>query len=215
MIKIIKFIELLILGIVFPSSIVFFNLSEYILIFLWIVFFYATMIYLLVYKKKIEIRKFLKVNFNKNKDYLIFITLRWLIASILLFFITQFFFPEKLFIIQKNSENILWKIFLIYPILSAFPQEFIFCTFFFLRYFSILGNYRKLILMSAIIFCFAHIFSVNFVAPILSIFGGYFFAKTYQRTNSLLIVTLEHSLYGNTLFFIGIGWFFWGGSVGS
>ena len=74
------------------------------------------MIYLLVYKKKIEIRKFLKVNFNKNKDYLIFITLRWLIASILLFFITQFFFPEKLFIIQKNSENILWKIFLIYPI---------------------------------------------------------------------------------------------------
>ena len=69
--------------------------------------------------------------------------------------------------------------------------------------------------MSAIIFCFAHIFSVNYVAPILSIFGGYFFAKTYQRTNSLLIVTLEHSLYGNTLFFIGIGWFFWGGSVGA
>ncbi len=215
MIKIIKFIELLILGIVFPTCIVLLNLSEYILVLLWIVFIYATLIYLLVYKKKIEVRNFLKINFNKNKDYLIFITIRWLIASILLFFITQFFFPEKLFMIQKNNENILWKIFLIYPILSAFPQEFIFCTFFFLRYSSILGNYRNLIFMSAIIFCFAHIFSVNYVAPILSIFGGYFFAKTYQRTNSLLIVTLEHSLYGNTLFFIGIGWFFWGGSVGS
>ena len=215
MIKSIKFLEIFILGIIFPLSIVFFNLSQYILILLWIVFFYTVLIYLLVYKKSIEISTFFKINFDKNKNYLIFIIIRWLIASILLYFVTQFFFPDKLFFIQKNTENILWKIFLIYPILSAFPQEFIFCTFFFLRYSSILGNTRNMILVSALVFCFAHVFSVNYVAPILSIFGGYFFAKTYQKTNSLLIVSLEHALYGNTLFFIGIGWFFWGGSVGN
>jgi len=28
-----------------------------------------------------------------------------------------------------------------------------------------------------------------------------------------LLVSIEHALYGNTLFFLGLGWFFWGGSV--
>ena len=68
--------------------------------------------------------------------------------------------------------------------------------------------------MSAIIFCFSHIFALNFIAPLLSIFGGYFFASTYKKTKSLMIVSLEHALYGNTLFYLGLGWFFWGGSVG-
>ena len=42
--------------------------------------------------------------------------------------------------------------------------------------------------------------------------GGLMFANTYRRTNSLFLVSLEHALYGNTLFFIGLGWFFWGGA---
>ena len=70
-----------------------------------------------------------------------------------------------------------------------------------------------MILMSSIIFCFAHIFVINWVAPLLSFFGGLIFALTYNRTKSLLIASLEHSLYGNALFVIGLGWFFWGGSV--
>ena len=67
--------------------------------------------------------------------------------------------------------------------------------------------------MSALIFCFAHVFFINWVAPLLSLFGGLMFATTYSKTNSLLLVSIEHALYGNTLFFIGLGWFFWGGSV--
>ena len=47
----------------------------------------------------------------------------------------------------------------------------------------------------------------------LGIFGGYIFASTYKKTKSLLIVSIEHALYGNTIFFLGLGWFFWGGSV--
>ena len=69
--------------------------------------------------------------------------------------------------------------------------------------------------MSSIIFCFAHIFVINWVAPLLGYIGGLIFANTYRKTKSLFIVTLEHALYGNTLFFLGLGWFFWGGSVGN
>ena len=70
-----------------------------------------------------------------------------------------------------------------------------------------------MIIMCAMVFCFAHIFVINWIAPLLGIFGGYIFASTYKKTKSLLIVSIEHALYGNTIFFLGLGWFFWGGSV--
>ena len=36
--------------------------------------------------------------------------------------------------------------------------------------------------------------------------AGIIFANTYRRTNSLAMVTLEHSLYGNAIFAMGLGW---------
>ena len=53
------------------------------------------------------------------------------------------------------------------------------------------------------------------IYALLGIFGGFLFALTYSKTKSLLLVSFEHALYGNTLFFLGLGWFFWGGSVGN
>ena len=133
----------------------------------------------------------------------------------MLYFFTNILFPEKLFIIQKSNQNsLLYKILLFYPMLSAFPQEFIFCKFFFKRYLSLFKSEQNLVLMSSIIFCFAHIFAINWVAPFLGYIGGLIFANTYRKTQSLFIVSFEHALYGNTLFFLGLGWFFWGGSVG-
>ena len=67
--------------------------------------------------------------------------------------------------------------------------------------------------MSSITFCFAHVFFLNWIAPLLGFFGGLMFAKTYLKTRSLFIVSIEYALYGNTLFFLGLGWFFWGGST--
>ena len=209
----IKYLEILLLGFIFPLVIIFFELSKYIISFLWLIFFYTIILYLLLYKKKKDHIHFFKI--NKYKKYLLIIIFRWLLASIFLFLFTFFFFQERLFIIQKNDINLLYKIFFLYPILSAFPQEFIFCTFFFNRYSSIFKKEKIMIFMSSLIFCFAHIFAINWVAPLLGIIGGYIFANTYSKTKSLLIVSIEHSLYGNTLFFLGLGWFFWGGSVGN
>ncbi len=215
--NIIKLIEIITLGFIFPLAVIYYGLSNYIIVFLWVIFIYTTIVYYFFYKEDAS-KRFVSLFFiiKHNIKYISYIIVRWLIASIILYFFTYILYPEKLFIIQKSyNNNLLYKILLFYPILSAFPQEFIFCKFFFKRYVSLFKNEKYLVLMSSIIFCFAHIFVINWVAPFLGYLGGLMFANTYKRTQSLLIVTLEHALYGNTLFFLGLGWFFWGGSVGN
>ncbi len=211
--KYLKILELIILGFLFPLTIVLFKLSAFILLFLWFVSIYAIILILLKYRHVLTFKSLFQINFKKNKSYIFFILFRWFLLSIILFFFTYFFFPDKLFLIQKSNSDLLYRIIIFYPFLSAFPQEFIFCTFFFIRYKSLFKSEKNLILTSAIIFCFAHIFSINWIAPLLSIFGGFIFANTYNTTKSLVLVSLEHSLYGNSLFILGLGWFFWGGSV--
>tara|TARA_A100001037_G_scaffold301767_1_gene331992 strand:- start:2858 stop:3214 length:357 start_codon:yes stop_codon:yes gene_type:complete len=115
--------------------------------------------------------------------------------------------------IQANNPGLIWKILLFYPIFSALPQEFIFCKFFFHRYKCFFGEGALMVAMSAIAFCIAHILFFNWVAPILGLLAGIIFASTYLRTRSLAMVTLEHSLYGNAIFVMGLGWYFWGGSI--
>ena len=66
---------------------------------------------------------------------------------------------------------------------------------------------------SAIVFAYAHILFINPVAPVLSLLAGYFFASTYAKYKSLALVTIEHALYGNMIFTLGLGYYFWGGSV--
>ena len=213
MINFLKILELLTLGFFFPLTVVYFKLSQFILLFLWIISLYAILALLIFYREDISFKKVFYINISKNKKYIYTILLRWIACSFLLYIFTSFLFPEKLFGIQKQDINLLYKIFIFYPFFSAFPQEFIFCTFFFIRYKSIFKSEKSLVIISALVFCFAHIFSINWVAPLLSIFGGLIFASTFKKTKSLTLVSIEHSLYGNSLFAIGLGWFFWGGSV--
>ena len=211
--NLIKLIEIVVLGVLFPVSVVYFSLSNYILLFLWIIFFYASIVYFTLYYEKSSSKELFKL--IKHKKYIFLIIFRWFILCIVLYHFTKFFFPNRLFLLQKENIELLYKIFIFYPIFSAFPQEFIFCSFFFKRYRSLFKSEKKMIIMSSLIFCFAHIFTINWVAPLLGIFGGFLFAITYSKTKSLLLVSFEHALYGNTLFFLGLGWFFWGGSVGN
>ncbi len=212
-VNLLKIIELCVLGFLFPVTIVFFELSQFILLFLWSITLYAVIILVVFYRNSLSLNTLFYINFNKNKAHLLLIISRWIILSTLLYIFTVIIFPDKLFLIQKNDVSLLYKIFVFYPLLSALPQEFIFCTFFFIRYKSLFNQEKKLVLTSAIIFCFAHIFSINWVAPFLSLFGGFIFANTYKKTKSLFFASFEHALYGNSLFAIGLGWFFWGGSV--
>tara|TARA_B110000263_G_scaffold43427_2_gene35373 strand:- start:5588 stop:6229 length:642 start_codon:yes stop_codon:yes gene_type:complete len=209
----IKIFEILLIGFLFPLTIIYFGLSRYILFFIWVVFFYTLFVYVIFYKSKNILFCIFQIKSNFNLNYFYLIIIRWIVLSIFLYLFTSELFPEKLFNIQKENPTVMYAVLFLYPFFSAFPQEFIFCTFFFKRYKSLFKKEYTLIFMSALIFCFAHVFFINWVAPLLSLFGGLMFATTYSKTNSLLLVSIEHALYGNTLFFIGLGWFFWGGSV--
>jgi hypothetical protein len=63
-------------------------------------------------------------------------------------------------------------------------------------------------LASALVFAWLHMIFRNHLAVILTLVGGWFFAQTCARTHSLRLVCLEHSLYGNLIFTIGLGNYF-------
>ena len=205
-----KIIELILLSSIIPYIVLVLKLFNLIIPVLLLVCVYCIIIY------SIENKNFsseFKNIFNININILIRIIIRWIFASLILLIITFYFFNEKFFIIQNNKPEILWKIMILYPIFSALPQEFIFCKFFFYRYKSIFKSDNNLVISSALFFAITHILFLNFIAPILSFIGGLLFANTYNKHRSLLLVSIEHGLYGNTLFFIGLGWYFWGGSI--
>ena len=205
-----KIIELILLSSIIPYIVLVLKLFNLIIPVLLLVCVYCIIIYCI--ENKNFSSEFKKI-FNININILIRIIIRWIFASLILLIITFYFFNEKFFIIQNNKPEILWKIMILYPIFSALPQEFIFCKFFFYRYKSIFKSDNNLVISSALFFAITHILFLNFIAPILSFIGGLLFANTYNKHRSLLLVSLEHGLYGNTLFFIGLGWYFWGGSI--
>ena len=102
----------------------------------------------------------------------------------------------------------------LYPALLVLPQELLFRCFFFHRYESLFGGKTwLLILCNAASFGLSHLFYGNWIAPTLSFVGGLLFAWRYATTRSLAAVSLEHALWGNYLFTIGIGWYFYSGAI--
>ncbi len=100
-----------------------------------------------------------------------------------------------------------------YPLLSVIPQEIIFRSFFFQRYSRIFPTERRMILASAVMFGAAHLIFQNYVAPLMCLIGGLFFAYTYAKTRSLALAAIEHALYGCMIFTVGLGTYFYHGAV--
>lgn len=108
-----------------------------------------------------------------------------------------------------REEPALWAhIVLLYPFLSALPQELVYRTFFFHRYRALFVNERMMILANAALFAFGHVPFRNWIAITVSFAAGLLWAGTYLRSRSLPVVAIEHSLYGNLAFTIGVGDYF-------
>lgn len=104
---------------------------------------------------------------------------------------------------------VLW---LLYPLLSALPQELIFRTLFFHRYRTLLPDPRHAVLLNAAIFSFAHLMYWSVVVMVLTFVGGLIFARAYQKYGFPMVWML-HAVAGNMLFSVGMGWYFWSGNV--
>ena len=120
---------------------------------------------------------------------------------------------DLLFAFPRNNTMIWLLVMVLYPLLSVYPQELIYRTFFFHRYSLLFPTQTSRIIMSGLCFGLAHLFFANWIAPVLTALGGLLFARTYARSGSTLLVSLEHSLWGNFIFTIGLGWYFYAGAI--
>lgn len=126
---------------------------------------------------------------------------------------TYFVYGHRFLVFPIDKPNACLIFILMYPLLSALPQEIIFKSFFFHRYGSIFPGPVPLILFNGLSFGLFHLWYANVIAPVFSVFAGMILAYRYLKTRSLIMITIEHSLLGIFLYIIGLGWFFYSGSI--
>lgn len=133
--------------------------------------------------------------------------------ALALFLFTWFSVPERLFAFPLERPGRWAFVMIWYPVLSVLPQEMIFRAYFFRRYAPLFPAPGAMVLASAVAFGWAHVMLTNWVAVVFSAAGGYLFALTYRRTNSLAAAWAEHAIYGCWVFTLGLGYYFYHGSA--
>jgi membrane protease YdiL (CAAX protease family) len=208
--RFILIVEFLLLCIAVPGYIIFFRHAPYMFAFLWGAALYGFIVYRIFYFQGWrDLWRWETVTWENMKPIL----WRWGFAVFGMMVFLYFYNPEGMFSLAKNKPDILLYLLFLYPVLSALPQELIFCSFFFRRYKPFFGEGKGMVFASALVFAYAHVLYINPVAPVLSFAGGIIFALTYLKHKSLSLVTIEHALYGNALFLIGLGQYFYSGGV--
>lgn len=172
---------------------------------LWTVTLYA---YLLLRSSKIKV-----FAFDFTAEALFDVIGRFIIIATALTMFVLVFKPE-LFLALLLSNPWLWlAVILFYPLFSAFVQEILFRNFFFHRYAKLFKKRPlSLITANALVFAYVHIVFENWLAVVLTFFGGFLFAHTYLKSRSTLLSAIEHSLYGDLLYILGLGYYFYHGT---
>lgn len=153
------------------------------------------------------------------------VCIRWLLAATALGAIVWSAQPERFLSFPRRNPGFWAIVMLAYPVLSVLPQNLIYRVFLLHRYAKVFrasspGGTAKgpvpagLMLASAWAFCYGHVLFQNWVALVLTFAGGLLFAWTYLRSRSMGLCALEHALYGDAVFTIGLGTFLYAGAVG-
>jgi uncharacterized protein len=105
-----------------------------------------------------------------------------------------------------RSKPLFWGLIMVlYPTLSVYPQGIVYRVFMFERYRPLFGAGWGIVVASAAAFVFVHIVFRNPLALILTFLGGVLFGLRYWQTESLVVSSFEHALYGCAIFTIGVG----------
>jgi uncharacterized protein len=120
--------------------------------------------------------------------------------------------PRGFLRFPRFAQDTWIMVMLLYPILSVTAQEIMFRLFFYHRYRPLFGvDSQGAIVLNAVLFAFGHIAFQNVTTLVISFFGSLLFAWRYENTRSYWAVVLEHSLYGNLIFTLGLGRYFYTG----
>jgi len=121
--------------------------------------------------------------------------------------------PQALFSFVRTRPLVWTLVMLLYPLFSVYPQGVIYRAFVFQRYSGLFPSASLMILASAVAFAFSHIIFRSPWSVTLTFIGGLLFAWRYERTDSLLVSSLEHALYGCYMFTVGLGSLFYHGAT--
>jgi hypothetical protein len=140
---------------------------------------------------------------------------RFVVGAFALTAATYALVPQRFMALPRHNPRLWLLICVLYPLLSVYPQEVIYRAFFFEHSARLLPGSRApwLLALNVALFGFAHIVFGNVWAPVLSAAGGLLFASTYLKSRSVMCAGLEHALWGNPIFTIGLGPLFAGGAV--
>lgn len=162
-------------------------------------------VYILVVLSRVE---HIKLGFRKAMDWGIFwkhVLFRFALIALVTTGYVLYLDASLLFFVPRTNLLLFVIILFIYTFLSVWPQEVIYRTFFFERYQRLFGNKVLFLFLNAILFSLAHIFFRNTLVLILTFLGGLLFGLTYLKFRSTTLVSIEHALYGNWLFTVGMG----------
>lgn len=117
----------------------------------------------------------------------------------------QIYDPSQLFKVPQTKPLLWLSILFVYSFFSVLPQELIYRKFFFMRYENLFTNKKLFYCINVLCFSLCHLFLKNAWVILITLLGGILFTYTYQKTKSVPLVTIEHSIYGNLVFTVGLG----------
>ena len=142
-------------------------------------------------------------------------TILWTSAltAFVLTVMTLWMVPDRFLILPRERPTLWLAILALYPWFSVLGQEIIFRPLFFYRYGSLFRSGTMRIVVNALVFAAAHLFFQNWIAPVMTFFGGLMFAWVYEHRRSFPAVFIMHWIAGGLVFTLGLGLFFYHGAI--
>jgi membrane protease YdiL (CAAX protease family) len=137
----------------------------------------------------------------------------FILAATALWLGVHHFAPQLEWSFVRRNTGFWALVMVLYPILSVYPQGLLYRAFFFERYAPLFPGKWAMIVASAAAFAFMHLIFRNWLAVALTFAGGLLFAARYAETDSLATSCFEHALYGCWLFTVGLGQYFYHGTI--
>jgi hypothetical protein len=141
------------------------------------------------------------------------ILLTFAVAAFLLWLGVHRFAPHLEWSFVRTHPGFWAVVIVAYPVLSVYPQGLLYRAFFFEQYAALFPGRWTMIVASAGAFAFLHIIFRNALAVWLTFAGGLLFAARYAETGSLATSCFEHALYGCWIFTLGLGQYFYHGTI--